>query len=100
MNHPLNIDVLAVTNLVSKPQARGAAAATESLALAQTARGLPLEEPTYDSLVSGATLHGASDAAPAATPDRIGRFMVIGPLGSGGMGIVVQAYDPKLDRKV
>src|SRR4051812_28326013 len=30
----------------------------------------------------------------------IGRYVVVGTLGAGGMGIVHAAYDPKLDRKV
>jgi tetratricopeptide (TPR) repeat protein/predicted Ser/Thr protein kinase len=38
------------------------------------------------------------DEAPAQL--RIDRFVVLGPLGSGGMGIVYAAYDPQLDRKV
>lgn len=55
-----------------------------------------------DSLVSGATLR--SDGAPSVSngqlPHTIGRFLVLGKLGAGGMGVVVEAYDPELDRKV
>ncbi|MCA9706890.1 MAG: serine/threonine protein kinase [Myxococcales bacterium] len=35
-----------------------------------------------------------------AEPTRIGRFMVLEPLGAGGMGTVYAAYDDVLDRKV
>ncbi|HFE47645.1 MAG TPA: serine/threonine protein kinase [Nannocystis exedens] len=31
---------------------------------------------------------------------RIGRYLVISQIGAGGMGIVLAAYDPNLDRKV
>ena len=36
----------------------------------------------------------------AALPERLGRYLVLERLGAGGMGVVVAAYDPELDRKV
>ncbi|CAN5359551.1 hypothetical protein BH11MYX1_BH11MYX1_51220 [soil metagenome] len=31
---------------------------------------------------------------------KIGRFVVVGELGSGGMGVVYTGHDPELDRRV
>jgi eukaryotic-like serine/threonine-protein kinase len=32
--------------------------------------------------------------------DRVGRYLILGAIGAGGMGVVFSAYDPQLDRKV
>ncbi|QSQ19504.1 tetratricopeptide repeat protein [Pyxidicoccus parkwayensis] len=45
-----------------------------------------------------------SMSRPASRPlmrgTSVGRYVVLAPVGSGGMGVVYAAYDPKLDRKV
>ncbi|MBK7072590.1 MAG: serine/threonine protein kinase [Myxococcales bacterium] len=46
---------------------------------------------------AAATAGGAPALAPGGT---IGRFVVVGALGAGGMGVVLAAFDPELDRKV
>jgi tetratricopeptide (TPR) repeat protein/predicted Ser/Thr protein kinase len=42
-------------------------------------------------------ISGDGGAAPGA---RFGRFVVVGALGRGGMGVVLSAFDPELKRKV
>lgn len=34
------------------------------------------------------------------TPERLGRYLVIEELGRGGMGVVLRAYDPRLQREI
>ena len=68
----------------------GAAAARS----AAPAPGLTLDEPELSSDGDD------EDEADLSVPERLGRFLVLRRLGTGGMGTVLEAYDETLDRKV
>ncbi|PCC70195.1 Serine/threonine protein kinase [Nannocystis exedens] len=66
--------------------------ADASFAQTSTGRRVGLDDATMD-------FDGPSPAV-RALPARLGRYHVLERIGAGGMGVVLAAYDPDLDRKV
>src|SRR6187431_1914020 len=61
---------------------------------------LDLAESTLESTLTPSGTVSADPAGSVATGTIIGRYVVISKLGAGGMGVVLAAYDPELDRKI
>ena len=70
---------------------------------APRAAPLPLADTAYSGEAPARTSTGAGEAralVEGELPARIGRYLVIRAIGRGGMGVVAEAFDPELDRRV
>ena len=62
---------------------------------------LHLEQCEHCRVLMSCLIRGDDEARPAAqSSERVGRFVILDPIGEGAAGVVFSAYDPQLDRKV